>query len=52
MAEPHPDMKIKVAAFTGSEKSSNNILHAEYTTLSVDMFNELGWISISQGNAI
>ena len=25
IAEPHPDMNIKVAAFTVSEKSSNNI---------------------------
>ena len=23
IAEPHPDMNIKVSAFTGSEKSSN-----------------------------
>ena len=25
IAEPHPDMNIKVAAFTASEKSRNNI---------------------------
>ena len=25
IAEPHPDMNIKVAAFTVSEKSSNNM---------------------------
>ena len=25
IAEQHPDMNIKVAAFTGSEKSSNNL---------------------------
>ena len=26
IAEPHPDMNIKVAAFTVSEKSSNTII--------------------------
>ena len=27
IAEPHPDMSIKVAAFTVSEKSSNTYMH-------------------------
>ena len=27
IAEPHPDMNIKVAAFTVSEKSSNTYFH-------------------------
>ena len=27
VAEPHPDMNIKIAAFTVSEKSSNITLH-------------------------
>ena len=27
IAEPHPDMNIKVAAFTVSEKSSNTGIH-------------------------
>ena len=27
---PHPDMNIKVAAFTVSEKSSNNLFHVLY----------------------
>ena len=28
IAEPRPDMNIKVAAFTLSEKSINNLVHA------------------------
>ena len=29
IAEPHPDMNIKVAAFTVSEMSSNNITYLD-----------------------
>ena len=31
LAEPHPDMNIKVAAFTVSEKSSNNVIKIKLT---------------------
>ena len=30
IAEPHPDMNIKVAALTVSEKSSNNLFEPRY----------------------
>ena len=32
IAEPHPDMNIKVPAFTVSEKSSNTLTKKEQTT--------------------
>ena len=40
MAEPHPDMNIKVAAFTESEKSSNTCISytMTYDTRSCDLY--------------
>ena len=35
IAEPHPDMNIKVAAFTVSEKSSNTKVAASQEILTV-----------------
>ena len=40
MAEPHPDINIKVAAFTESEKSSNTYISytMNYDTRSCDLY--------------
>ena len=45
IAEPHPDtcMNIKVAVFTVSEKSSNTIIHCNYTISSLQYLLYLDW---------
>ena len=45
IAEPHPDMNIKVTAFTVSEKSSNKAFIFRVTMFALANYRSMAWPS-------